>query len=197
MGLAADALRKATGVPGCGDVAGIAKDERLCSSRMKTLVIVYHSMTGGTRQMAHAAAAGAGAERAAVQTRVLRATDAGPQDVLSADAYIFATPENLGSMSGLMKDFFDRNYYAALDRINGRPYAALICAGSDGSNAARQIERIATGWRLKAIAPPLIVCTHAQTPEEILRAKQIPPEELRRCEDLGSAMAAGLSLGVF
>ena len=164
---------------------------------MKTLVIVYHSMTGGTRQMAQAAAAGAGAERAAVQTRVLRATDAGPEDVLSADAYIFATPENLGSMSGLMKDFFDRTYYAALDRINGRPYAALICAGSDGSNAARQIERIATGWRLKAIAAPLIVCTHAQTAEEILRAKQIPPEELRRCEDLGSGMAAGLSLGVF
>jgi len=164
---------------------------------MKTLVIVYHSMTGGTRQMAHAAAAGAGAERAAVQTRVLRATDAGPEDLLSADAYIFATPENLASMSGLIKDFFDRNYYAALDRINGRPYAVLICAGSDGSNAARQIERIATGWRLKAIAAPLIVCTHAQTPEEILRAKQIPPEELKRCADLGSAMAAGLSLGVF
>jgi len=154
-------------------------------------------MTGGTRQMAHAAAAGAGAERAALQTQVLRAIDAGPQDVLSADAYIFATPENLASMFGLMKDFFDRNYYAALDRINGRPYAALICAGSDGSNAARQIERIATGWRLKAIAAPLIVCTHAQTAEEILRAKQIPPEELRRCEDLGSAMAAGLTLGVF
>jgi len=160
-------------------------------------LIVYHSMTGGTYQLAHAAAAGAEAEGAAVQTRLLRAVDAGPEDVLSADAYVFATPENLASMSGLMKDFFDRNYYAALDRINGRPYAALICAGSDGSNAARQIDRIATGWRLKAIAAPLIVCTHAQTPEEILRAKQISPEDLRRCQELGTAMAAGLGLGVF
>ena len=96
-----------------------------------------------------------------------------------------------------MKDFFDRTYYAALDRINGRPYAALICAGSDGSTAARQIERIATGWRLRPTAAPLVVCTHAQTPEEILRAKQIPPEDLRRCEEFGAAMAAGLSLGVF
>ena len=164
---------------------------------MKTLLIVYHSMTGGTHQLAHAAAAGAEAERAAVQTPLLRAVDAGPEDVLSADAYVFATPENLASMSGLMKDFFDRNYYAALDRINGRPYVALICAGSDGSNASRQIERIATGWRLKAIAAPLIVCTHAQTPEEILRAKQISPEDLRRCRELGKAMAAGLGLGVF
>jgi multimeric flavodoxin WrbA len=164
---------------------------------MKTLLIVYHSMTGGARQMAHAAATGAAAGEADVQTRLLRAIDAGPEDVLSADAYVFATPENLASMSGLMKDFFDRTYYAALDRINGRPYGALICAGSDGSNAARQIERIATGWRLREIAVPLIVCTHAQTPEEILRPKQISPEDLRRCEELGAAMAAGLSLGVF
>lgn len=164
---------------------------------MKTLLIVHHSMTGGTRQMAHAAAAGARAEAAAVRVRMLEAIAAGPDDVLGADGFLFATPENLASMSGLMKDFFDRNYYAALDRISGRPYAALICAGSDGSNAARQIERIATGWRLTAVAAPLIVCTHAQTPEAILRAKHIPPHDLTRCEELGAAMAAGLDLGVF
>jgi multimeric flavodoxin WrbA len=163
---------------------------------MKTVLIVHHSMTGGTWQMAQAAAAGAMAE-AGVQVRLLRAKDAGPQDVLSADGYLFATPENLAAMSGMMKDFFDRTYYAALERLNGRPYASLICAGSDGSSAARQIERIATGWRLKAISEPLIVCTHAQTPEQILRAKQIPAEELRRCEGLGAAIATGLSLGVF
>ena len=164
---------------------------------MKTLLIVHHSMTGGTRQMAQAAAAGAEATASEIQVRLLRAIDAGPEDLLWADGYVFATPENLAAVSGLMKDFFDRTYYAALDRINGRPYAILICAGSDGRNAARQIERIATGWRLKAIAEPLIVCTHAQTREEILRTKQIPPEELRRCEELGAAIAAGLSLGVF
>jgi multimeric flavodoxin WrbA len=94
-----------------------------------------------------------------------------PEDVLAADGYLFVTPENLGAMSGLLKDFFDRSYYAALERINGRPYASLICAGSDGSNAARQIARIATGWRLKAIAEPLIVCTHAQTPPAILQRR--------------------------
>jgi multimeric flavodoxin WrbA len=164
---------------------------------MKTLLIVYHSMTGGARQMAQAAAAGAEEEGPPVKVRLLRAVDAGPEDVLSADGYVFSTPENLAAMSGLMKDFFDRSYYAALDRINGRPYAALICAGSDGSNAARQIERIATGWRLHAVAVPLIVCTHAQTPEEILRAKQVSSDELARCQELGRAMAAGLSLGVF
>jgi len=164
---------------------------------MKTLLIVYHSMTGGTQQLAQAAAAGASTESALVRIRLRRATEAGPDDVLAADAYVFATPENLASMSGLMKDFFDRTYYAALDRINGRAYASLICAGSDGRNAARQIERIATGWRLKAVADPLIVCTHAQTPVEIFRPKQISPEELRRCEELGTAIAAGLGLGVF
>jgi multimeric flavodoxin WrbA len=163
---------------------------------MKTLLIVYHSMTGGTAQMAQAAADGAAAEGSVV-VRLLRAPDAGPEDVLGADGYVFATPENLASMAGLMKDFFDRNYYAALDRINGRPYAALVCAGSDGSNAVRQIERIATGWRLKAVAPSLIVCTHAQTPEEILRPKQIGTEDLQRCAEIGAGLAAGLGLGVY
>jgi hypothetical protein len=96
-----------------------------------------------------------------------------------------------------MKDFFDRSYYAVLDRINGRPYAILICAGSDGENAARQIARIATGWRLRAIADPLIVCTHAQTPEAILAPKQIGAEDLGHCGDVGAALAAGLAAGIF
>ena len=164
---------------------------------MKTLLVVYHTLTGGTLQMVRAATTGARAAEAALTVRLLKAPDAGGDDLLAADAYLFATPENLASMAGLMKDFFDRSYYAALERINGRPYATMICAGSDGRNAARQIERIATGWRLKEIAEALIVCTHAQTPEQILRIKQIAPGDLARCEELGGAMACGLGLGVF
>ncbi len=163
---------------------------------MKTLLIVYHSMTGGTLQMAQAAADGASTEPS-LQVRLLRAPEAGADDLISADGYIFATPENLAAISGLLKDFFDRAYYAALERLNGRPYAALICAGSDGQNAARQIERIASGWRLKPVAPALIICTHAQSPEAILRPKQIGPQDLQSCRDIGAAMAAGLVLGVY
>jgi len=100
-------------------------------------------------------------------------------------------------MSGLMKDFFDRAYYPVLDRVNGRPYAALICAGSDGRNAAQQIERIATGWRLKPIAEPIIICTHAQSPEAILAPKRIRDEDLERCRELGAALAAGVCLGIY
>ena len=146
--------------------------------------------------MAQAAAAGA-ARETDVRVRLLHAGDAGPADVLAADGYLFATPENLAAISGLMKDFFDRCYYAALDQVEGRPYAALVCAGSDGQNAVRQIERIATGWRLKPIAPALIVCTHAQSPEKILQPKQIGAEDLKSCSEIGAAMAAGLVLGVF
>ena len=162
----------------------------------RTLLIVYHSWTGSTEQMSRAVLRGA-AQEPAVTTRLLHARDAGPGDLLAADGYVFATPENLAAISGLMKDFFDRSYYAALDRLNGRPYATLVCAGSDGSNAARQMARIATGWRLQAVAEPLIVCTHAQTPEAILATKQIGAEDLARCRALGQAMAAGLALGIF
>jgi multimeric flavodoxin WrbA len=163
---------------------------------MKTLLIVYQSTTGGTRQMAESAAAAA-AEEAGVKVRLLLAAATGPEDMLAADGFLFACPETLAAMAGLMKDFFDRCYYPALDRLNGRPYGVLVCAGSDGQNAVRQIVRIATGWRLRAVADPLIICTHAQTPQAILAPKAIGPEDLARCAELGAALAAGLALGVF
>jgi multimeric flavodoxin WrbA len=163
---------------------------------MKTLLVIYHSMTGGTQQMAHSAAAGARVE-SGVAVSLLRAGEAGAEDVLAADGYIFATPENLAGMSGMMKDFFDRTYYAAFERINGRAFVTLICAGSDGRSAAQQIDRIAAGWRLKPIADPYIVCTHAQTPEEILKPKIIDQACLTRCEELGRTIASGLALGIF
>jgi multimeric flavodoxin WrbA len=163
---------------------------------MKSLLIVFYSRTGGAQQMAEAARNGAASEPE-IAVRCLPAAEAQAPDMLAADGYIFATPENLAALAGQMKEFFDRTYYPVLDRINGRPYAALICAGSDGQNAARQIKRITTGWRLRAIADPLIVCTRAQTPEAILATKTIEPDDLRRCEELGAALAAGLASGIF
>ncbi|MEM6461194.1 MAG: NAD(P)H-dependent oxidoreductase [Pseudomonadota bacterium] len=161
---------------------------------MSDLLIVYHSMTGGSRQMAEAAYLSAKDE---IETILKAAVDAGPEDLLRADGYIFCAPENLAAIAGMMKDFYDRCYYPVLGRIEGRPYAQMICAGSDGENAARQTARIATGWRLKEVQPPLIVCTHAQTPEKILAEKVIEEDQLERCRDLGRTLAAGLSMGIF
>jgi multimeric flavodoxin WrbA len=144
--------------------------------------------------MACAASEGAGAEAGVV---IKHAAAAGPEDLIGADGFLFACPENLASMAGVMKDFFDRSYYPVLGRLEGRPYAVMICAGSDGEGAARQIARIARGWRLKAIADPLILCTRAQTPEAILAPKRIPEAGLARCRELGAALSAGLALGIF
>jgi len=143
------------------------------------------------------AAARAASREPDLRARLVAAAQAQPSDVLAADGYIFATPENLASLAGEMKEFFDRCYYPVLDRINGRPYAMLISAGSDGTNAVRQIARIATGWRLRQIAEPLIVCTHAQTPDAILAPKQIGAADLARAEELGAALSAGLAAGIF
>ncbi|KUJ77989.1 flavodoxin [Ruegeria marisrubri] len=161
---------------------------------MAELLIVYHSRTGGSRQMAEAAAEAAQGE---TPTILKTADQAGPGDLLRADGYIFCAPENLAAISGVMKDFFDRCYYPVLGRIEARPYAQMVCAGSDGENAVRQMARIAQGWRLKEVQPPLIVCTHAQTPEQILAPKTISEAELERCREIGMALGAGLSLGVF
>lgn len=163
---------------------------------MKSLLIVWHSRTGGSAAMAAEARAGA-AEEAGVEVRILPADQASAGDLLDADAFLFACPENLAALSGEMKEFFDRAYYPVLGKIEGRPYALMVCAGSDGSNAVRQAQRIATGWRLRQIAEPIIVCTHAQTPEAILAPKTIEAPDLQRCRELGQALAAGLALGVF
>ena len=161
---------------------------------MAQLLIVYHSRTGGSRQMAEAAA---DAARAEAETVLLRAEEAGPEQLLKADGFLFCAPENLAAISGAMKEFFDRCYYPVLGRIEGRPYAQMVCAGSDGENAARQVARIATGWRLKEVQPPVIVCTKAQTPEAIIAKKVIGKADLARCRDLGAALGAGLAMGVF
>ena len=162
---------------------------------MRILLIIYHSMTGGSEQMARAAQRGASEHE--VEVRLVKARDATADDLLAADGYVFVTPENLAAISGVMKDFFDRTFYPALDRIIGRPYATLVCAGSDGENAVRQIARICTGWKLRAVSDPVIVCTHAQTPEKILAAKTIGEEDLARCAEVGGGIAAGLALGIY
>ncbi|MGR3713374.1 MAG: NAD(P)H-dependent oxidoreductase [Shimia sp.] len=144
--------------------------------------------------MAEAAFAAAQAEGVAL---LLEAAKADPADLLAAGGYIFCAPENLAALSGTMKEFFDRCYYPMLGQLNGRPYAQMICAGSDGENAARQLARIAKGWRLKEVQPPVIVNTDAQTPEAILADKVICPNDLARCGDVGAALGAGLVMGVF
>ena len=161
---------------------------------MAQLLIVYHSATGGSRQMAEAAAGAAGDE---TPTVLKTASEAGPDDLLRANGYIFCAPENLAAIAGVMKDFFDRCYYPVLGRIEGRAYAQMVCAGSDGENAVRQMARIAQGWRLKPVQDPIIICTHAQTTEAILAQKTLSDDELAPCRELGQALGAGLAMGVF
>jgi multimeric flavodoxin WrbA len=105
---------------------------------MTHLLIIYHTRTGGSRQMAEAASAAAQEEG---DTRLIRAREAEPDDLLKAGAYLFCGPENLAALSGAMKEFFDRCYYPVLGEIEGRGYAHMICAGSDGEGAARQLAR--------------------------------------------------------
>lgn len=116
---------------------------------------------------------------------------------MAAQGYLFACPENLASMSGEMKEMFDRCYYPVLGKLEGRPYATIIAAGSDGEGAQRQVDRVATGWRLKRIADPMIVNTAAQTPEEILAPKRLEESDLLAAGELGAAIANGIEMGIF
>jgi len=162
------------------------------------LLIVWWSMTGASMQLAQAAALRASeAAPGEVEVRLLRADLADADDVVAASACMFVMPEMLGTMAGRMKDFFDRSYYGALDRVNGRPYALIVAAGSDGAGAVRQAERIATGWRLKRVVDPLIVCVHAQTPERILAPKVVDEAALARAGEVGATLALGVQMGLW
>lgn len=156
------------------------------------LAIIWHSRTGAARALAEAAFTAA--EGRAV---LLPAERARPDDLLAAQGYLFACPENLGSMTGAMKEFFDRSYYPLLGQIEGRAYASIIAAGSDGHGAQAQLDRIVTGWRLRRVAERLIVNLAAQTPEAILAPKVVPTAALESAADLGAALAEGLASGVF
>lgn len=167
------------------------------ANNQRQLAIVWHSRTGTARALAEAVARGARAANEPVTVTLLRAEDVEPADLFAADAYVFACPENLASMSGAMKEMVDRCYYPLLDRVAGRPWALIIAAGTDGAGAVRQWQRIATGWRLKAVAEPMIVRTGADTPEAIAAMKTVPEAQLVEAGELGMALASGLALGVF
>lgn len=151
---------------------------------MKNLLVVYHSQSGATAQLARAVLHGATQEKT-VDVRLLRALEAGTRDLLWADAVLFGSPENFGYLSGGLTDFLARTFYPAQPHQLSLPYAAFISAGNDGSGAVRMLERIVGGYPLKKIAEPVIV-------------KGLPTEaDLQRCEELGLTMAAGIALGLF
>lgn len=173
---------------------------RSYSTQPKRLLIVYHSFTKGAAQMANAAyeaASSAAGQDPSVAVSLQHARDTTAEHLLSSSAYLFATPENLASMAGIMKDLFDRTYYPCLGHLNGRAYAALVCAGSDGEGAMRQLDRICTGWRLKKVAEGIIVITHAQDYESCHRDKVIGEGDLERCREVGAGLVEGLKLGMF
>ncbi len=151
---------------------------------MKHLLIIYHSQSGNTAQLAAAVMRGCQQE-ADVETRLYKAFDAGLEELLWADGVLFGTAENFGTMSGALKDFFDRTYYPAEPYKINLPYALFISAGNDGSGAVREIDRIVSGYPMKKIAAPLIAVA------------EVSSNHLQQCEELGLSMAAGLAMGIF
>lgn len=152
----------------------------------KRLLIVAHAPSPNTQRLLDAVLKGARSpDIGGIETVHLPPLEAGPDDVLAANAVILGTTENLGYMSGALKDFFDRSYYPILEETQGLPYCLYIRAGHDGTGTRRGVETIVTGLRWRAVQEPLVL--RGDFKEEF-----VPP-----CEELGMAMAAGLEAGVF
>ena len=150
------------------------------------LLIVYHSQSGTTSKMADAVIAGATDPAVeGVDVRVREALDGSPEDLLWCDGFILGTPENFGYMSGALKVFLDRSFYAVVDRIDGKPYALFVRAGNDGTGAITSVQRILSGLNVREVQPPLLI------------AGEFDEARLEECRELGLTMAAGLEAGVF
>jgi len=151
----------------------------------KRLLIVAHVPSPNMLRLRDAVVAGAaGAEAAGVEVRALTPFEADAEAVLASDAVILGTTENLGYMSGALKDFFDRSYYGCLDRTEGKPYALYIRGRHDGTGTRRGVETIVTGLRWRAVQPPLIMRGDWQE------------SFVTQCEELGALMAASLEAGI-
>ena len=120
-----------------------------------------------------------------VEVRARPALEADAEDLLWADALILGTPENFGYMSGAMKYFLDRVYYACEGKLDGRPYALFVRAGNDGTGAINSMRRILTGLAVKEVQEALLV------------VGEFDESRLDDCEELGLTLAAGLEAGVF
>lgn len=152
----------------------------------KKLLIVSHAPSPNTRRLLDAVVAGTQHEDIEnVEATALSPFDTGPEEVKAAQALILGTTENLGYMSGALKDFFDRIYYPCLEETQALPYALYVRAGKDGTGTCRAVESIATGLRWRAVQEPL-VCRGA-----------FQEDFVGQCEELGMLMAAGLDSGVF
>lgn len=153
---------------------------------MKQLLIVAHAPSANTQTLMAALSAGASDSAIdGVQVVIADALRASPEHVLACDGIILMTPENLGYMSGGMKDFFDRCYYPLLEHKQGLACALLIRAGNDGTGTRRAIESIVSGLRWQWAQAPL-TCRGDWQPEFVEQARE-----------LGMGMAAGLSAGIF
>ncbi|MEY3136331.1 MAG: hypothetical protein RL580_63 [Pseudomonadota bacterium] len=151
-----------------------------------TVLLVYGGQPGGrTERLCTAALAGLRAAGEAFELRERPALQATVDDLLWAQGILLATPEHFGYMSGALKHFFDRTFYPAEGRTEGRPYGLMVSAGNDGTGTVAAVERIVTGYRWRAVAPPVVVVGEPDA------------AALARCEELGATLVAGLEAGVF
>ncbi len=150
----------------------------------KTLLVVYHAPSLNTQRMLEALCSCDLDSESSVSVIQKRALECDPDDVINADAIILLTPENLGYMSGAMKDFFDRCYSPCLEIKQGLPVSAVVRAGHDGTGTVRALKTILTGLKWRWVQEP-IVC-RGEWQESFIE----------QCSELGQAMSASLEMGI-
>ena len=155
----------------------------LSKNNRKKLLIVFHSQSGTSAGLAQAVLAGAAAQ-GQIAVTVLRASDAEAADFIACDMVVVIAAENIGRLSGGMRNFFDRVFYPCEDKVAGKPYALIVAAGNDGSGADRELQQIFSGLGM----------VHA-LPTEICKGRLSDQENAY--SEWANMLAEGLAMGIF
>jgi multimeric flavodoxin WrbA len=143
----------------------------------KKVVVIFHSQTGNTEEMARAVAEGA-TYVPGTQVALKKAAEATLDDLLDCDVVAFGSAEYFGYMAGVLKDFFDRNLARSAGKAAGKGYAAFGSTGMGGTRALESIDLCAAAFQLTKAA------------DGVIATGKPTPEVLQQCRDLGQKLAS-------
>ena len=153
---------------------------------MRKLLVLSHTPSANTETLLRAFMEAANeAETDALSITQKHFLEAQPEDLNACHGVVFLCTENIGYMSGLAKDWFDRHFYYAEQHCQGMPYSLVVRAGLDGTATCKAVASICQGMGWNEALPPLLLKGEWQD------------DFIEQCKQRGQHMALAVDMGLF
>ena len=91
-----------------------------------------------------------------VEAVVKTASEATAEDLTGCDAVCIGTPDCFSYMAGMLKDFFDRVFYATRGQVDGKPCGTFVTHGG-GGRAVESVDKICKSFKLEQVSEAVLV----------------------------------------